>query len=124
MKLMMKANNGKEIVYFSGDDYYLGSYSEYPNDLFIMINSIELEKKEYLNMLLKSNLKYSSYSKCDDFVFETPKYYFLFSSRVNNEIKDIIENNKNDCSIYIGFSSIENPEEAILIGIGVVNVNK
>ena len=55
MKLVMETDDGKEIVYLSGDDYNIGTVSTYPDDMFIMINNLSIEKKNTLIKFL--NLK-------------------------------------------------------------------
>lgn len=125
MKLLMKADDGKEIVYLYGNDYDIGTVSTYPDDLFIMINNLSIEKKEYLDKLFESEEKlFTSYTKNNNFVLETPLYYFLFPNNVNDSIAKITENNENDTIVRIGFTSLEDENIAIAIRIGKIYVNK
>lgn len=125
MKLVMKADDGKEIVYLSSDDYDVGTVSTYPDDLFIMINNLSIEKKEYLDKLFESEEKsFTSYPRDNNFVLETPSFYFLFANNVNDSIIKITENNENDAIVRIGFTSPEDENITIAIRIGKIYVNK
>jgi len=125
MKLKMQTKDGKEIIYFSKNDYDVGTVSTYPDDLFIMINNLSIEQKEYLDKLFESEEKlFTTYTKNNNFVLETPLFYFLFANNINDSIAKITENNENDTIVRIGFTSPEDENITIAMRIGKIYVNK
>ena len=60
----------------------------------------------------------------NNFVLETPLFYFLFANNVNDSIVKITENNKNDAVVRIGFTSPEDENVTIAIRIGKIYINK
>lgn len=111
MKFVMKADDGKEIIYISEDDYDVGNLFDFPDDIFIMINELPQEKKEYLEKVFETNETLESFMRNDDFVLETSEFYFLFAGYSNYKIESVQNNSKNNI-IRIGFISL-NDENVI-----------
>lgn len=55
MKLVMKADDGKEIVYLSRDDYDVVTAEEIENSLIIDISKIDIKYKNYLDFFIREN---------------------------------------------------------------------
>lgn len=108
MKIVMKADDGKEIIYISEDDYDVGNLFNFPDDIFIMINNLPVEKKQYLEKIFEMNETLESFIRNDDFVLETSEFYFLFAGYTNYNI----ESTQKKPVIRIGFISL-NDENVI-----------
>lgn len=115
MKLVMKADDGKEIVFFSNEDFDIGYLDELENSLVIDISSSlkiykeylksffnDFEKKDFIKELSVGNKKDS------EFVLKTEKYYFIFENKLIDAIDQIAEELKPDDSKNITIAYAEN----------------
>ena len=110
MKLVMKAHDGKEIVYLSGDDYSLATVEKLENTLFVDISKIEKKYKDYLYPFIKNGtgISFNMKEKGSEQILETPDINFIFDSKLSNIIRDELKYNS-ILNIVIGYSAdVEN----------------
>lgn len=109
MKLVMKADDGKEIVYISGDGYDIGYVDESPDNLIIELLEINPKHKEYLENIIKENLgknleeklKLKLKLKGKEFTLITPCIYFTFEEELYDMINEELKIN-NQLMLSIG----------------------
>ena len=80
MKLVMKADDGKEIVYLSRKDYDVGYLEEIENALIVDISKIAQRYKDYLENIIEDNIEMKKQGK--EFILITPAIYFMFSEQL------------------------------------------
>lgn len=117
MKLVMKASDEKEIVYFSNNDFDIGYLDEMENSLVIDISSSLKIYKEYLKSFFNDFEKEDfirelsvGKNKDSEFVLKTKKYYFIFENKLVYTIDQIAQELNPDESINITIAYAENTE--------------
>lgn len=117
MKLVMKADDGKEIVYFSNNDFDIGYLDEMENSLVIDISSSLTIYKEYLKSFFNDVEKEDftrelsvGKKKDSEFVLKTEKYYFIFENKLVDAIDKISQELKLNESVNITIAYAENTE--------------
>lgn len=117
MKLVMKADDGKEIVYLSDENYELGFMKEMENYLIIDISRSPDKLKEFLFSSKNKNNSIDLFKlrkKDDEVILETSDYYYVFSEKLTNAINQISEDLKLNefMSMAIAYSEdIKNQKE-------------
>lgn len=105
MKLVMKADDGKEIVYISNSLYDVGTVDELEGTLIINISKIENKYKDYLEPYIKeNNTKIFQLKKRDEeLILLTPDYYYVFDDKINSIIKEDYSDKNFDIAIGYEF---------------------
>lgn len=105
MKLVMKADDGKEIVYIPNSFYDVGTVDELEGTLIINISKIEKKYKDYLEPYIKeNNTKIFQLKKRDEeLILLTPDYYYVFDDKINSIIKDDYSDKNFDIAIAYEF---------------------
>jgi len=122
MKLVMKADDGKEIVYLSRDDYDVGTAEEMENSLIIDISKIDIKYKNYLDFFIRENTAndFNFKRKKNEYILETPDYYFIFDEKLNNILNAEIKSNP-EFHLIIGHGvKVEGGESWNMFSVGVV----
>lgn len=105
MKLVMKADDGKEIVYLSSDDYSLATVEKLEDTLFVDVSKIEQKYKNYLYNFIQdgTGINFNMKEKGSEQILETPDIYFIFDDKLSNMIKEELKHNS-IVNIVIGYS--------------------
>lgn len=105
MKLVMKADDGKEIVYLSSDDYSFATVEKLEDTLFVDVSKIEQNYKDYLYKFIKdgTGINFNMKEKDSKQILETPDIYFIFDNKLSNMIKEELKHNS-IVNIVIGYS--------------------
>lgn len=122
MKLVMKADDGKEIVYLSRDDYDVVTAEEIENSLIIDISKIDIKYKNYLDFFIRENTanNFNFKRKKNEYILETPDYYFIFDEKLNNILNAEIKINT-EFHLIIGHGvKVEDGECWNMFSVGVV----
>ena len=122
MKLVMKADDGKEIVYLSGNNYDVGAAEEIENTLIVDVSKIDIKYKNYLDVCVKNNtaIDFSMKKKEDEYILETPDYYFIFDKKLDNIIREEVKINTG-FRLAIGHGiKVEGGEFWSIFSVGVI----
>lgn len=108
MKLLMKADDGKEIIYFSQDMYEIVKTEADLDGYAIELHSIEQTTKEYFDALF-SNLdkKWNIFDKEGKLVISTTDYYFTFDQDIKNIIKNYAQGDEKPINLFLGYPDDE-----------------
>lgn len=122
MKLAMMADDGKEIVYLSRNDYEVVTTEEIENTLIIDISKIDIKYKNYFDPFIIENTTndFTFKKKENEYILKTTEYYFIFDEKLNNILnKKLKSNPKFELAVGYGFE-VEGGELWSIFFVGTV----
>lgn len=122
MKLLMKSDDGKEIVYLSRDDYDVVTTEEIENTLIIDISKIDIKYKNYFDPFIIENTanNFSFKKKENEYILKTTEYYFIFDEKLNNILNKKLKSNPEfELAVGYGFE-VEGGELWSIFFVGTV----
>jgi len=111
MELVMKSDDGKEIIYFSQDMYEIVKTEADLDGYAIELHSIEQATKEYFDALF-SNLdkKWNIFDKEGKLVISTTDYYFTFDQDIKHIVKNYAQGDEKPINLSLGYPDDESKE--------------
>lgn len=122
IKLVMKADDGKEIVYLSRNDYEVVTTEEIENTLIIDISKIDIKYKNYFDPFIIENTTndFTFRKKENEYILKTTEYYFIFDEKLNNILNKKLKSNPEfELAVGYGFE-VEGGELWSIFFVGTV----